>query len=71
MQGSEQELKPYLVMSDYGKKFKSYNKSDEYSRWPSLSDDGSVLVFVAHGYRLDGSGDWEQIFQYSSDGNNS
>jgi Tol biopolymer transport system component len=69
MQGSEKELKPYLVMSDYGKKFKSYDKSDEYSRLPSLSADGSVLVFAAQGYKPDGSGDWEQIFQYSSDGN--
>ena len=69
MHGNEKELKPYLVMSDYGKKFKSYKESSEYSKWPSLSADGSVLVFVAHGYRSDGSGDWEQIFQYSSDGN--
>ena len=69
MQGSEKELKPYLVMSDYGKKFKLYDKSYEYSRLPSLSTDGAVLVFAAQGYKPDGSGDWEQIFQYSSDGN--
>jgi Tol biopolymer transport system component len=34
-----------------------------------LSADGSVLVFVSLGYKPDGSADWEQLYQYSADGN--
>jgi Tol biopolymer transport system component len=69
MQGNERELKPYLVMPDYQKKFKHYIAGSEYSRRPSLSADGSVLIFMAQGYKPDGSGDWDQLYQYSADGN--
>ena len=69
MQANEKELKPYLVMPDYQKKFKMYVAGSETSRLPSLSADGSVLVFVSLGYKPDGSADWEQLYQYSADGN--
>ena len=74
MQANEKELKPYLVMpdyrNDYSKDFKKHHVVEsEYSRGPSLSADGSVLVFVSLGYKPDGSGDWEQLYQYSADGN--
>lgn len=69
MQANEKELKSYLVMPDYQKKFKMYVAGSETSRLPSLSAAGSVLVFVSLGYKPDGSGDWEQLFQYSADGN--
>jgi len=69
MQANEKELKPYLVMPEYQKKFKMYVAGSEYSKWPSLSADGSVLIFVAHGYKSDGSATGEQLYQYSSDGN--
>jgi Tol biopolymer transport system component len=69
MQGNEKELKPYLVMPDYQKKFKAYVAGSEASRRPALSADGSVLIFMAQGYKPDGSGDWDQLYQYSADGN--
>lgn len=69
MQANEKELKPYLVMPDYQKKFKDYVSVSEYSRLPSLSADGSILVFAAQGYKQDGSADFEHLYQYSSDGN--
>jgi Tol biopolymer transport system component len=69
MKGNEKELKPYIVMPEYQKKFKMYVKSSEYSRLPSLSADGSVLIFAAQGYKTDGSADFEHLYQYSSDGN--
>jgi Tol biopolymer transport system component len=74
MQANEKELKPYLVMpdyrNDYHKKFKMHHVVEsEYSRCPSLSADGAVLVFVSLGYKPDGSADWEQLYQYSADGN--
>ena len=69
MQGNEKELKPYLVMPDYQKKFKAYVAGSEDSRRPSLSADGSVLIFMSQGYKPDGSGDWDQLYQYSADGN--
>jgi Tol biopolymer transport system component len=69
MQANEKELKPYLVMPEYQKKFKMYVAGSETSRLPSLSADGSVLVFVSLGYKPDGSADWEQLYQYSADGN--
>ena len=55
MQGNEKELKPYLVMPDYQKKFKHYVAGSEDSRRPSVSADGSVLIFVSIGYKQDGS----------------
>ena len=69
MQGNETELKPYLVTPDYQRQFKMYVADSEYSRSPALSGDGSVLIFVAMGYTPDGSADWEQLYQYSADGN--
>jgi Tol biopolymer transport system component len=74
MQANEKELKPYLVMpdyrNDYSKEFKKHHVVEsEYSRGPSLSADGSVLVFMSTGYKPDGSADWEQLYQYSADGN--
>ena len=68
MQANEKELKPYLVMSEYQKKIKAYNR-DENSRRPSLSADGSVLIFEATGYKPDGSAMGHQLYQYSADGN--
>jgi Tol biopolymer transport system component len=69
MQGNEKELKPYLVMPDYQKKFKAYVAGAEDSRRPSLNADGSVLIFESIGYRPDGSAEGWQLYQYSSDGN--
>lgn len=69
MQGGEKELKPYLVMPDYFKKFKHYVAGSEASRRPSLSADGSVLIFVSIGYKPDGSAMGDQLYQYSADGN--
>jgi len=69
MQVNEKELKPYLVMPDYQKKFKMYVAGSETSRLPSLSADGSVLVFVSIGYKPDGSAEGWQFYQYSADGN--
>ena len=69
MQGNETELKPYLVTPDYQRQFKMYVADSEYSRSPALSGDGSVLIFVAMGYTPDGMADWEQLYQYSADGN--
>ena len=69
MQANARELKPYLVMPEYQKKFKSYIGDSEFSRRPSLSGDGSVLVFLAQGYKPDGSGDFGHLYQYSPDGN--
>lgn len=69
MQGNEKEIKPYLVMPEYQKKFKSYIGNSEYSRSPALSADGSVLVFRAQGYKPDGSADFDHLYQYSADGN--
>ena len=69
MQGNEKELKPYIVMPDYQKKFKMYVAGSEYSRDPSLSADGSVLIFMAQGYKPDGSADFKHLYQYSADGN--
>ena len=56
-------------MPEYQKKFKSYIGDSEYSRLPSLSADGSVLIFAAQGYKPDGSGDFEHLYKYSADGN--
>ncbi len=69
MHGNEKELRPYIIMPDYEKKFKDYVAGSEYSCGPTLSADGSVLIFEAQGYKPDGSADWGQFFQYSSDGN--
>jgi Tol biopolymer transport system component len=70
MQANEKELKPYLVMPDYIKKFKSYcAPACEYSSKPSLSADGSVLIFMSIGYKPDGSVAGSQLYQYSADGN--
>ena len=69
MQANAKELKPYLVMPEYQKKFKAYIGDSEFSRRPSLSGDGSVLVFLAQGYKADGSGDSGHLYQYSEDGN--
>ena len=70
MQGNEKELKPYLVMPEYIKKFKSYSApACEYSRQPALSADGSVLIFESIGYKSDGSAEGWQFYQYSADGN--
>jgi Tol biopolymer transport system component len=69
MQANANELKPYLVMPDYQKKFKDYVADSESSRLPSLSADGSVLVFMSIGYRSDGSAEGYQLYQYSADGN--
>jgi Tol biopolymer transport system component len=69
MQANAKELKPYLVMPEYQKKFKAYIGDSEYSRLPSLSANGSVLIFQAQGYKPDGSADWDQLYQYSADGN--
>ena len=69
MQGNEKELKPYIVMPEYQKKFKMYVAGSEYSRQPSLSADGSVLIFAAQGYNPDGSADGGHLYQYSADGN--
>jgi len=69
MQGNEKELKPFLVMPDYHKKFKAYAAGFEYSRQPALNADGSVLIFASIGYKTDGSAEGWQLYQYSSDGN--
>ncbi len=69
MQANEKELKPYLVMPEYQKKFKHYVAVSESSSRPSLNADGSVLVFMSTGYKPDGSADWDQLYQYSADGN--
>jgi Tol biopolymer transport system component len=69
MQANEKELKPYLVMPEYQKKFKDYVAISESSRLPSLSADGSVLIFISIGYKPDGTAEWEQLYQYSADGN--
>lgn len=69
MQANEKELKPYLVMPEYQKKFKDYVAVSESSNRPSLSADGSVLIFMSTGYKADGSADWDQLYQYSADGN--
>jgi len=69
MQGNENEIKPYIVMPDYQKKFKMYVAVSEYSRDPSLSADGTVLIFRAQGYKPDGSADGDHLYQYSADGN--
>ncbi len=67
MQANEKELKPYLVIPDHKKK---YNGSgSEYTRRPALSADGSVLIFMSIGYRLDNSAEGWQFYQYSGDGN--
>jgi Tol biopolymer transport system component len=69
MQGNEKELKPYIEMH-YDKISTNQNLiATEYSREPALSADGSILIFEAQGYKSDGSADWNQVFQYSSDGN--
>jgi len=69
MQANAKELKPYLIMPEYQKKFKHYVADTEHSRHPSLSADGSVLIFSAQGYKSDGSADFEHLYQYSPDGN--
>jgi len=69
MQKNEKELKPYLVIYKFGKKYEKYFPGAEYSTSPSLSADGSVLVFEAQGYKPDGSGDAGHLYQYSPDGN--
>ena len=69
MQANEKELKPYLVMPDYQKKFKGYVTGSEDSRRPSLSADGTVIVFESIGYKPDGSAAGWQLYQYSADGN--
>lgn len=69
MQANEKELKPYLVMPEYLKKFKHYVRGSEASRRPSLSADGSVLIFESTGYKPDGSAMGHQLYQYLSDGN--
>ncbi|MFZ1036053.1 MAG: hypothetical protein WAN57_02495 [Smithella sp.] len=70
MQKNEKELKPYIIMHDYPEKFPGSSPGDVYSESPSLSADGSVLIFRARGYKPDGSGDDEDhLYQYSSDGN--
>jgi|GEM_PF-440524 len=70
MQKDEKELKLYIIMPDYPEKFPGSSPGDVYSESPSLSADGSVLIFRARGYKPDGSGDDEDhLYQYSSDGN--
>ena len=70
MQANEKKLKPYLIMPDYIKKFKSYcAPACEYSSRPSLSADGSVLIFMSIGYKPDGSAEGWQLYQHSADGN--
>jgi Tol biopolymer transport system component len=69
MQANAKELKPYLVMPEYQKKFKDYVAVSESSRRPSLSADGSVLIFESTGYKQDGSAEGHQLYQYSADGN--
>ena len=69
MQANEKELKPYLVMPEYQKKYKMYVAVSECSRRPSLSADGSVLIFESTGYKPDGSAEGHQLYQYSADGN--
>jgi len=69
MQANEKELKPYLVTHDNEKTTNRYFVSTEYSRHPSLSADGSVLIFMARGYKPDGSADGDHLYQYSADGN--
>jgi Tol biopolymer transport system component len=69
MQADEKELKPYLVMPDYQKKFKDYVVVSESSSRPSLSADGSVLIFMSIGYKPEGSAEGWQLYQYSADGN--
>lgn len=69
MQANAKELKPYLVMPEYQKKFKDYVADSEYSSRPSLSADGSVLIFMSIGYKPDGSAEGWQLYQHSADGN--
>jgi dipeptidyl aminopeptidase/acylaminoacyl peptidase len=69
MQANAKELKPYLVMPEYQKKFKDYVAISEASRRPSFSADGSVLIFESTGYKQDGSAEGHQLYQYSADGN--
>jgi Tol biopolymer transport system component len=70
MQANASELKPYLVMPEYIKKFKSYvAEACEDSRGPTLNADGSVLIFDSIGYKPDGKGEGWQSYLYSADGN--
>ena len=69
MQANTSELKPYLVMPEYQKKFKMYVAGFEDSRRPTLSADGSVLIFESIGYKPDGSAEGSQSYQYLADGN--
>jgi Tol biopolymer transport system component len=69
MQKNEKELKPYIIMHDYSEKFPGSSPGNVYSESPSLSADGAVLIFRARGYKPDGSGDEDHLYQYSSDGN--
>ena len=69
MQANAKELKPYLVMPEYQKKFKDYVAVSESSSRPSLSADGSTLIFMSIGYKPDGSAYGEQLYHYSADGN--
>jgi Tol biopolymer transport system component len=65
MQKDEKELKPY-IMPDYPGKF-GHKPGDKYSKWPSLSADGSVLIFMAGGSKSDDSIE-EHLYQYSPAG---
>jgi Tol biopolymer transport system component len=67
MKKDEKELKPYIVMPDYPEKHGT-SPGDKYSKWPSLSADGSVFIFMAGGSKSDDSIE-EHLYQYSSNGN--
>ena len=69
MQANEKEIKPYLALPKIKKRFRKAFVDSDYAKWPSLSTDGSVLIFKAQGFNPDGSADYDSLYQYSSNGN--
>ena len=69
MQANEKEIKPFFALPRIKKPYgKGYVESD-YAKWPSLSADGSVLIFKAQGFKPNGSTGYDHLYRYSSDGN--
>ncbi len=69
MQEGEKELKPYLAPPKIKKRFKKALVASDYTKWPSLNTDGSVLIFKAQGSGPDGAVNHDHLYQYSPDGN--
>lgn len=62
MHGGEQTLEPYIVYGDMTRQY------GEGAKKPLITSDGSRIFFLAQAYKPDGSGDWDQYFEYSPDG---